>query len=313
MKNLLLLLCCCSILIGCSLGAAEDNNATGWEYDNLDSVQSCFELIDTNSLSQTEFEPIDTFFDRSAIIERLQTKKANQEPLVVHVYVPLCDNEHQGIVPTTPSLGNGMSLRSNLYWATSGGTKAFFKKQADWKLIYEALDIDTNVLERVVFEKIYDGTKVYFVADAYRGDRMEETVNDYLAAISGNRPQSIQFEDQSVLDISEAADLIMFNGHNGVMDYIDIKPWVNKSDKRTDIVMNACVSYGYLQEEFMLAGGYPLVRSNSLLYPGAYVLEQIIDDWVAGIDEKQICLNAGATYCKKHDCGYGTKVYSSGW
>jgi len=30
----------------------------------------------------------------------------------------------------------------------------------------------------------------------------------------------------------------------------------------------------------MLAGGYPLVRSNSLLYPGAYVLEQIVDDWV---------------------------------
>lgn len=83
---------------------------------------------------------------------------------------------------------------------------------------------------------------MYIVADAYRGDRMEETVNDYLAAISGNRSQTIQFDDQSVLEISNVADLFMFNGHNRVMDYIDIKSWVNKSDKRTDIVMNACVS-----------------------------------------------------------------------
>lgn len=309
MKKLMYTIGLSALLIGCSMGNSSDNNnATGWEYDKIQYGVEEELLLDEN-----EPEPIDTFFDRSTIIERLQTKKADKLPFVVHVYVPLCDNEHQGIIPTTPSLGNGMSLKSNLYWATSGGTKAYFKKQPDWKLIYEELDLDTNVLERVVFEKNYSDSRVYLVADAYRGDRMEETVNDYLAAISGNRPQTILFEDQSTLDVAQAADLIMFNGHNGVMDYIDVKPWINLSDKRTDIVMNACVSYGYLQEEFMLAGGYPLVRSNSLLYPGAYVLEQIVDDWVAGIDEKQLCLNAGATYCKKHDCGRGTKVYSSGW
>ncbi|NOQ74579.1 MAG: hypothetical protein GQ574_21385 [Crocinitomix sp.] len=310
MKNCVYILALSSFLFGCYSGNSNENNSTGWESAN---GTNCILAVEDSIFIQAEFEPIDTFFDRSSIIERLQTKKENKHPLIVHVYVPLCDNEHQGIVPTTPSLGNGMSLKSNLYWATSGGTKAYFKKQSDWKLIYEGLDIDTNVLERVVFEKNYDDTKVYLVADAYRGDRMEETVNDYLAAISGNRPQTILLKDSSEVKVADAADLIMFNGHNGVMDYIDVQPWINLSDKRTDIVMNACVSYGYLQEEFMLAGGYPLVRSNSLLYPGAYVLEQIVDDWVVGIDEKQLCLNAGATYCKKHDCGYGTKVYSSGW
>ena len=298
-------------IVGLLMSCSNETNNTGWEFD--DPTNSCFQIMADSLIETSDPEPIDTFFDWSAIIERLQIKKDKNEALVVHVYVPLCDNEHQGIIPTTPSLGNGMSLKSNLYWATSGGTKAFFKKQEDWKLIYDERDIDSNVLERVVFEKDYEGTTVYLVADAYRGDRMEETVNDYLAAISGNRTQNIRFNDQSVLSVADAADLIMFNGHNGVMDNINIKPWVNLSEKRTDIVMNACVSYGYLQEDFMLAGGYPLVRSNSLLYPGAYVLEQIVDDWMAGIDEKQICLNAGATYCKKHDCGYGTKVYSSGW
>ena len=80
-----------------------------------------------------------------------------------------------------------------------------------------------------------------------------------------------------------------------------------------DVVMNACVSYGYLQEELIWAGGYPIVRSKSLLYPGAYVLEEIIDGWVAGLDPAKICLNAGKVYCQKHDCGAGTKVYKTGW
>ena len=291
------------VLIQCET-AAQDTHIDENSLAGIDSVP-------TDPI--TEYEVIDTFFDRSTIKIALEKKIANKEPLIVHAYIPLCDNEHQGIVPTTASLGDGMSLKSNLYWATSGGTKAYFKKQAEWKLVYDAFDIDTNVLERVVFERNYKNTKVYLVADAYRGDRMEETINDYLSAISCSHFQTITLQDNSTIDAAGNSDLIMFNGHNGVMDNIRIKKWHNKTTKRTDVVMNACVSYGYLQYDFMNAGGYPLVRSKSLLYPGAYVLEQIIDDWVAGVDEKQLCLNAGSAYCKKHSCGAGTKVYKTGW
>src|SRR5690606_16213423 len=81
-----------------------------------------------------EFQPIDSDFDRSTNLRRLANKIDNKDPLIVHLYVPLCDNEHQGIVPTSASLGDGLSLRTNLYWATSGGTKAYFSKQPDWNL-----------------------------------------------------------------------------------------------------------------------------------------------------------------------------------
>ncbi|WP_066758873.1 hypothetical protein [Crocinitomix algicola] len=283
-------------------------------------VVSCQTEVHSTGFEETKLEPSITInepiseeFGRSAIKKRIALKKANNEPLIVHGYIPLCDNEHQGIVPTSESLGNGLSLRTNLYWATSGGTKAYFAKARDWELVYNQLDLDTNVLERVVFKKNYPESTVYFIADAYRGDRMEETMNDYLAAIAGHRSQQVNLPSHKTLNVADEADLIIFNGHNGVMDYIDIKPWINNTSKRTDVVMNACVSYGYLQEELMLAGGYPLVRTNSLLFPGAYVLEQIIDDWVNDIDPVQLCLNAGRAYCKKHDCGVGTKVYISGW
>lgn len=250
---------------------------------------------------------------RDTIIKQLEVKKSNRKPLVIHVYIPLCDNENQGIVPTSASLGDGFSLRTNLYWATRTGTKRFFKNHVKWKMIYDRKDIDTNVLERVVFERTYSDTKVYLVADAYRGDRMEETVNNFLAALSNNRKDSIQVDSSVIVYAAGDADLIMFNGHNGMMDNIDVKEWKNKTTKQTDAVVNACVSADYFTEEFINAKAFPLVRTQTLLHPGAYVLTQIIDDWIAGVEERQLCLNAGRAYCVKHDCGAGTKVFKTGW
>lgn len=279
----------------------------------IDSNKIVVETAGSHIVDIEKIIKIDSIFNRESIKVRLKTKIENKEPLIVHLFVPLCDNDHQGIVPTTKNLGDGLNLRSNLYWATSGGTKGYFNKLADWKMVYNTFDADTNVLERIVYKRNYKTATVYLVADAYRGDRMEETINNYLASISNNRHESIQLKDSTLLKIAGHSDLIMFNGHNGAMDNIEIKQWINTSDKRTDIVMNACLTYDYLQPEFMEAGGYPLVRTNSLLYPGAYVLEQIIDDWVAGTEEKQLCLNAGRAYCLKHSCGKGTKVYKTGW
>lgn len=254
-----------------------------------------------------------TPFDRTEIRNRLEAKISAQQPLIVHVYIPLCDNIHQGIVPTTKSLGDGFSTRTNLYWATSGGTKKFFQKHADWKQVYIAKNINGDILERVAFERTYKNTKVYLIADAYQGDKMEETVNDFLAAASSQKQEKLGISPSLTLDIAGASDLVMFNGHNGMMDNIDVKNWVNDGSKHTDVVINACVTYDYFEEELLKAKAYPLVRTRSLLYPGACVLAQVIDDWVADIPEAQLTANAGRTYCEKHDCGRGSKVFKSGW
>lgn len=273
-------------------------------------------LVEADSTSVELIEQVRNYApiqSRDTIIKQIEAKKSKGEPLVVHVYIPLCDNENQGIVPTSASLGDGFSLRTNLYWATRTGTKRFFQNHNEWKMIYDRKDIDTNVLERVVFERSYSDTKVYLVADAYRGDRMQETVNDFLAALSNNRKDSILIDSSLIVPAAGDADLIMFNGHNGMMDNIHVEEWKNKTNKQTDAVVNACVSADYFTEEFINAKAYPLVRTQTLLHPGAYVLTKIIDDWVAGVEEKQLCLNAGRAYCVKHDCGAGTKVYKSGW
>ena len=53
----------------------------------------------------------------------------------IHIYVALCDNKYQGIVPVPKAIGNGQDPNSNLYWGCGYGIRSYFKKSAEWKLI----------------------------------------------------------------------------------------------------------------------------------------------------------------------------------
>ncbi len=235
--------------------------------------------------------------NRVKILKRLKNKINSNEALIVHLFVPLCDNIHQGIIPTTESLGNGLSLRSNLYWATSKGIKRYFKSLPDWKLLESKLDIDTNVLERVIFKKNYKNNAiVYLIADAYRGDRMNNCLSDYFNALSGNRLDSITIEHEKY-EIATNADLFIFNGHNGLMDdHPDILP--SKTHTPKDAVAIACASHDFFKGYYEFTNSYPLVNTTNLLYPGAFIAEGIINAW-AELSSAQACkTSAGQAYYK---------------
>ena len=46
----------------------------------------------------------------------------------IHVYVALCDNKNQGIVPVSKTLGNGQNPTTNLYWGAAYGIRTFFDR-----------------------------------------------------------------------------------------------------------------------------------------------------------------------------------------
>ena len=222
-----------------------------------------------------EFKP----FDRTVSLNRIKGKIEADIPLVVHVFVPLCDNEHQGIVPVNERLGDGLNLRSNLYWGAKYGVKNHFKVLKNWKLV-ESFENPTNdVLERVVFYRIYGtGKKVFLVADAYRGDRMKACLLDYFNALAGNKVDSCQLDDSKV-GIYKHADLLVFNGHNGLMD-VSIDPILNSDGIIKDAAVIGCVSDDYFQEPLNFAKGYPVLTTTNLLAPEAYVLAGLLDNWV---------------------------------
>ena len=46
----------------------------------------------------------------------------------IHVFVALCDNKYQDIVPVPASIGNGQNPNSNLYWGCGYGIRTFSSK-----------------------------------------------------------------------------------------------------------------------------------------------------------------------------------------
>lgn len=265
-------------------------------------------------------EPVDSFpkyieFDRSEIKSKLQTKIDNNEPLNVHVLVPLCDNENQGIVPTTKSLGDGFSLRTNLYWATSHGMKRYFKELKDWKLLQSSVfDLDTVVLERVTFKKIFsNGANVILTMDAYRGDKIEDCLKDFFSSLAGELKDTLILEKDTVL-LHSNADLMVYNGHNGLMD-VWVDTTVNVDGDERDAVVIACSSMYYFNARLNYLKAYPLVMTTNLLYPGAFVVEEVVNNWALQKSNELIRQSAGDAYHKVKRCGINgaRNLFSTGW
>lgn len=71
----------------------------------------------------------------------------NNQYKVIHVFVALCDNLHQGIEPVPKGIGNGRDPATNLYWGCDYGVKAFFKNKTSWKLVSVVKNPARHVLD----------------------------------------------------------------------------------------------------------------------------------------------------------------------
>ncbi len=234
--------------------------------------------------------------NRTSILHYLQGKIDQNLPLVAHVLVPLCDNEHQGIIPTSPKIGDGLKPNSNLYWATSKGVKRYFSELPDWKLLKSIETPKNNILERVIFYKKFpNGAQVYLVADAYRGDRMPECLDDYFNSLSENLNDSVEL-DKITIPINGGADLIAFNGHNGLMDESTNYKNATSQNRPKDAVSISCASRGYFKPHYLQTNSFPLVHTKNLLYPGAFVLEGILNEWAMLKSDEDCKIEAGKQY-----------------
>src|SRR4051812_32838302 len=109
---------------------------------------------------------------------------ASAQSRIIHVFVALCDNDSQGIVPVPKKIGNGNDPDNNLYWGCGYGVRTFFKNAAEWKMVSKRKGVSTLILERCIFKHI---TKdVYLVADGYKGDKIKTCTEQFFRAASGN-------------------------------------------------------------------------------------------------------------------------------
>lgn len=224
-----------------------------------------------------------------------EIEKIKNTSRVIHVLVALCDNENQGIVPVPAHLGNGDDPAKNLYWGAGNGVKTFFTKSKNWQKVTELQNPKPNILERIVFK--HKHADVYLIADAYRGIKMRETIDDFFGAASGKQIENIYIEDER-FQILGSSDLIVFVGHNGLMDFkLESDPKKQDDDKRETIVL-ACASWNYFSKHLKHTGAEPLLWTSNLMAPEAYTLHDAIEGWIKNESAHEIRRRAASAYAK---------------
>ncbi len=232
----------------------------------------------------------------------------------VHVFVALCDNQFQGIVPVPKKLGDGKDPKNNLYWGAVYGVKSYLKyKTKDWQFIKKVIPSKPNVLEKLLFK--HATKEVYLLAEAYDGEFIKSCVEDFLKASNGQNKETLSYNDRE-LGFGGNADLVAYIGHDGLMDFnVDINYKKTSSDKRKDAIILACFSKDYFSPEVQQSGVNPILWTTHLMAPEAYTLKSAIDGWMLNKDGNQIKERAAQVYNKYQKCGIrGAKnLFTSGF
>ena len=240
---------------------------------------------------------------------------ANSYP-VIHVFVALCDNVNQGIVPVSASLGNGDNPATNLYWGAAFGVKTFFSKSKDWEMVSEVRNPRPAVLARCIFKR--KDRDVFIVADAYRGKEISQAMWDFLQAASGRSGDAIEVAQGSrkfQFNAGGGAELVAYVGHEGFMDFkLHSTPRAQDNRKRKAIIL-ACFSKHYFAEPLERTGAEPLLWTTNLMAPEAYILSAAFEGWLNKETDEQIRVRSAKAYNSYQNCGLksANSLFATGW
>jgi len=238
---------------------------------------------------------------------RVRSDGGAGRPLVAHVVVALCDNENQGIVRVPEHLGNGQDPHANLYWGAAYGVRTYFTRSAAWRLAAQPQAPTADVLEKVVMHSPRTAGRAsdYFVvAEAWDGRKMADAVARFLRLAAGRDAEEITLPSGAVVTAGGAAHLVVFVGHNGLMDAPaeTVPDGARRAAPRASAVL-ACASRSYFLNHLERGESYPLLLTTGLMAPEAYTLDAMVREWFAQADPASTCLAAARAYDRFQHCG----------
>jgi len=216
----------------------------------------------------------------------------------IHIFVALCDNKYQGIVPVPKAIGNGQDHNNNLYWGALYGIRSYFKKSKEWKLL-DTREKNGIILERLIFK--HATANYYLIADAYDGQYIEQCTKDFLSGSSGKKKDTLMFNGKT-LGIGGNASLLAYIGHNGLMDFELSETYANSDNKKRDVIILACYSKHYFSSYLKDANVSTLLWTTNLMAPEAYTLHDAITGYVKGETGESIRERGAAAYSKYQKC-----------
>jgi len=166
------------------------------------------------------------------------------------------------------------------------------------KTVLSVTKVDTLVvIERAVFR--HRTANVMLVADAYRGKYIWQSLYDFIFVLS-NTPIKNQVVKISENEISAGlnASLVIFLGHNGLMDFqFEEYPPLEK-EKVKDCIVLCSKSRQYFSPIIKKYNANTVLLTEQLMYPGAMVLEAAIEGWIKGENKEMIRIRAAESYAK---------------
>lgn len=241
---------------------------------------------------------------------------AQSKQRVVHVFVALADNQHQGIVPVPAALGNGGNAARNLYWGAAFGVRIYFRKAPEWKEVLFYPQPKNYILERSIFQNHTSGVLV--IADACRGSEIKRALTDFFHAAAGiqeKEPNIGGLIDVVAFQAPTDADLVVYMGHDGLMDFPLAVDFAGRSGPNRSAIILACSSKSFFRELLQAPGATPLLWTTGLMAPEAYTLKAALDGWMQQESKEQIRKRAAGAYAQYQKCSTAAamRLFSSDW
>ena len=122
------------------------------------------------------------------------------------------------------------------------------------------------LLSRRTYRRV--GSNLVLVARAYRGSQMKRCIEDYEAAVAHG-----------------SYDLVVFIGHDGLMDFeLPMPARAPDQAKKPDCVALCGISEQYFKPRLLAEGGRPVLLTTQLMYPGAFTIEALVDTWACEVE-----------------------------
>lgn len=232
---------------------------------------------------------------------------------IIQVFVALCDNKYQGIVPVPKAIGNGQDPANNLYWGCGYGVKTYFKNSRQWQLVKSFSNPIHPVLERCIFK--HKASNTYLIADAYDGQYIKKCTQDFLKSSAGLVKDSVLLLTGEKIYTASNANLLAYIGHDGLMDFTISEKYNCTDTLKREAIILACISKDYFGVHLQQTKARPLLWSTGLMSPEAYTLHGAIESWIRQQPDSIIRENAAKAYSKYQHCSAkaAKNLLVSGW
>src|SRR5262245_56551698 len=252
-----------------------------------------------------------------ALADDVRADIAAGKPVVVQVHVALCDNS---IIRCGGSgLGDGNSLRRNLYWATTEGLAGWMdRRDSGWspelRTTGNAVG-EPDVLEVRAWRRELAVPRawarpgmparfvVHLVGYAWRGAAIDRALSAYLSDLFRNRARAIALppsaSGQHVLDAGGAARIVAWVGHNRLMDVSADWAQLARTQEpafRKGTIAIACYSARYLRPALPAPTRVPLLMTASFVMASSAAMEGGVMAFLAGGDFTAIRVGGVAGY-----------------